>query len=167
MAVLYDKCSVSSAQNKTTANGRLWWHPKKKQGKPEGKSCRLSLIFKILSGSFTIMLQGNLEPVFQSGFVNIESCRRQQRLGTSHFHFLRENLVEGTDTQCCIRLVKFQEISAERSSSSFVVRGINAWKDSVAHLKASFCSSSSLLLGFAYSRFLTKAKCILLYVQVL
>lgn len=46
---------------------------------------------------FTIMLQGNLEPVFQSWFVNIESCQRQQRLGASHFCFLRENIVEGAD----------------------------------------------------------------------
>lgn len=47
MAVLYDKCSVSSAQNKTLANGRLWWHPEKKKGKPGEKSCGFSLSFKI------------------------------------------------------------------------------------------------------------------------
>lgn len=76
--------------------------------------------------------------------------------------------MEGTDTQCCVRLVKFQEISAERYSSSFTVRGVNALKNwwHVAKLP-SLLLSDPLLLGFAYSRFHTKAKCILLYVQVL
>lgn len=67
--------------------------------------------------------------------------------------------MEGTDTHCCIRLVKFQEISAGKFSSSFVVRRVNALKNTWQTAKLLlFLHLSSLLLGFAYSRFHTKAK---------
>lgn len=36
----------------------LWWHPKEKKRQTGGKSCSLQFDLKILSGSFTIMLQG-------------------------------------------------------------------------------------------------------------
>lgn len=58
-----------------------------------GKSCNL----KVWSLKFLVVpsqscSKANLEPRFQSWFVNIGSCQRRQRLGTSHFSFLRENL---------------------------------------------------------------------------
>lgn len=83
-------------------------------------------------GSFTIMLQGNLEPVFQSWFVNIESCQRQQRLGASHFCFLRENIVEGADALW--NRAGQMEILL-RFSSSFGARRIHALE---THSKSSF-----------------------------
>lgn len=58
----------------------------------------------------------------------IDSCQRQQRLGTSHFCFLRENVVEGTDALLywtgCIRIAaevefKFQGLKDTHSESTW------------------------------------------------
>lgn len=80
-----------------------------------GKGCSLGLIFKILSGSFTIVLQGGLRTNISELVCKHQVWPEAQRLGTSHFHFLRENLVEGTDTHCCIRRVKFQRFLLKAS----------------------------------------------------
>lgn len=134
-----------------------------------GKSCGL----KVWSLKFSVVpsqscSKANLEPRFQSWFVNIGSCQRWQRLGTSHFSLLRENLVEGTEIRgCVIRLVKFQEISAE---IQFKFHGLKSkcFEKHVAHCETFLVPPfHSLLLGLAESRFHMKAKHILLYVHVL
>lgn len=127
-----------------------------------GKSCSLQFDLKIFSGSFTIKLQGK----FRTSISEL-ICKHRvlpEAAEAGHFTFpFSQNLVEGTDTQCCIRLVKFQEISAERFSSSFMVRRINALRNTWHAAKLPLLLLlDSLPLGFAYSRFHVKAKCILL-----
>lgn len=72
--------------------------------------------------------------------------------------------MEGTERCGCIRLVKSQEISAE-----FKFHGLKSkcFEKYVAYKKSLLTPFHSLLLGLAHSRFHTKAKRILLYVQVL
>lgn len=107
-------CSVTDApspaqKTKQRRNGRLWGHPKKKRAN-HWRAAVSSWSCECLSGSFTIMLQGNLEPVFQSWFVNIESCQRQQRLGASHFCVLREHSGRG---RCSVESGRSDRDSAE------------------------------------------------------
>lgn len=56
------------------------------------------------------MLQGSLEPVFQSWFVNIESCQRQQRLGFTFLFSQREHSGRG---RCSVESGRSDRDSAE------------------------------------------------------
>lgn len=109
--------------NKTRANGRLGGiQRRRKANQGEGAAVE-SLIFKILSGSLAIMLQGKCRTSISEWICKHQVWPEAAELGTSHFHF-SETLEGGTDTRGCMRLVRFQEISAERFK--FHVRRVDA-----------------------------------------